>query len=296
MKDMMRFRLRYVLVIVMAGLLGSCEKPILAGQEGTTETEGNLKVNVYELEQTPFNSTLRTAVSELCTHLNFAIYDMTGERLKQVNQMIGDSDFGVASFQLLEGTYQLVVIAHSSNTNPTMTNPQKIQFTNAKGYTDTFLYYETITIGSEAQTQSISLHRIVSLCRFVINDAIPEGIARLKFEYTGGSGHFSALTGKGVTNSTQVVSYAVAVGQQQTQYDLYTFLHDTTGDIHLKVMAYDAADNLQREQEFDIPMATNKITWMKGNFFDGFSVAPSQSITPMVAIDGTWGGENVIGY
>ena len=58
----------------------------------------------------------------------------------------------------------------------------------------------------------------------------------------------------------------------------------------------DAADNLQLEKEFDIPMTTNKITWMKGSFFDGFSTAPSQSITPMVAIEGTWGGENVIGY
>lgn len=293
---MMKFRLKYVLVIVVAGLLASCEKPILAGQEGEIETKGNLKVNVYELEQTPFNSTLRGAVSELCTHLNFAIYDRTGERLKQVNQMVGDSDFGVASFQLLEGTYQLVVVAHSSSSNPTMTNPLKIQFTNAKGYTDTFLYYETITIGSEAQTQNISLRRIVSLCRFVVNDAIPEGIARMEFQYTGGSGHFSAVTGQGVTNSTQKMSYAVVAGQQQTQYDLYTFLHDTEGTIHLYVRAYDAADNLQLEKEFDIPMTTNKITWMKGSFFDGFSTAPSQSITPMVAIEGTWGGENVIGY
>jgi hypothetical protein len=73
-------------------------------------------------------------------------------------------------------------------------------------------------------------------------------------------------------------------------------LHDTEGTIHLYVRAYDAADNLQLEKEFDIPMTTNKITWMKGSFFDGFSTAPSQSITPMVAIEGTWGGENVIGY
>ena len=177
-----------------------------------------------------------------------------------------------------------------------MTNPLKIQFTPAKGYSDTFLYYETIVIGSEAQTQNISLRRIVSLCRFVVNDAIPEGIARMEFQYTGGSGHFSAVTGLGVTNSTQKMSYAVVAGQQQTQYDLYTFLHDTEGTIHLYARAYDAADNLQLEKEFDIPMTTNKITWMKGSFFDGFSTAPSQSITPMVAIEGTWGGENVIGY
>lgn len=40
---MMKFRLKYVLVIVVAGLLASCEKSILAGQEGDRdqgESEG----------------------------------------------------------------------------------------------------------------------------------------------------------------------------------------------------------------------------------------------------------------
>lgn len=286
---------RYILILAIAGLLGGCEKPILSEEDGLP-AEGNLKVSVYQLEQTSFSSSLRSAVPELCTHLNFAIYNMAGERLKQVNQMVGDSDFGAASFQLLEGTYQLVAIAHSSSSNPTMTNPLKIQFTNAKGYSDTFLYYTTLTIGSEAQTLSISLRRIVSLCRFVINDAIPEGIARMEFQYTGGSGHFSAVTGLGVTNSRQTVSYAVEAGQQQTQFDLYTFLHDTEGEIHLRVVAFDAEENIQLEQEFDVPMKVNQITWMRGNFFDGFITAPSQSISPTVTIDGTWGGEEYVSF
>lgn len=292
----MRRKLKFVLTIVVAGLLGSCEKPILAEQEGQIQKEANLTVSVFQIEQTPFHSPMRSAVSDLCTHLNFAIYDMTGERVKQVNQIEGDSDFGVASFQLLAGTYQLVAVAHSSSSNPTMTDPTKIQFTNAKGYTDTFLYYTTLTIDSEAQTLNISMHRIVSLCRFVINDAIPEGIARIEFHYAGGSGHFNAVTGLGVTNSRQVMSYAVAAGQLQSQYDLYTFLHEADGDIHLLVKAFDADENLQLEKEFDVPMSTNNITWMRGSLFEGFLTSPSQSITPIVAIDGTWRGENVIGY
>lgn len=282
--------LKYILIVLAAALLTSCEKPIVT-EQGEIQSEGNLKVSVFELEQTPFNAQLRGAVSDLCTHLNFAIYDAGGERLKLVNQMVGDSDFGATSFQLLEGTYQLVAVAHSSSSNPTMTNPQKIQFTPAKGYSDTFLYYTTIVIGKEAQTMNLSLHRIVSLCRFVINDAIPVGITRMEFEYTGGSGHFSAVSGLGVGKPTQKVSYAVVAGQQGTQCDLYTFLHDTAGTIHLTVRAFDAADNKQLEREFDVDLERNMITWLRGRFFNDFTTIPSQTISPTVTIDGTWGGE-----
>ena len=60
-------------------------------------------------------------------------------------------------------------------------------------------------------------------------------------------------------------------GQKNTKYDLYTFLHDTSGIIHLKVTAYDSADNIQHEWEFDVPMTQNKITWLSGEFYTGYS-------------------------
>jgi len=300
--EAMRVIRTFLPVLLLTILFTACEKPLLSEDEGTggsRKTEGNLKLSVYQLEQTDFSALTRTAAADVCTRLNFVIYDMEGTRLKYENQLVGDTDFGTTSFLLPEGNYQLVVIAHSVNKNPTTTNPAKVMFTNISkdvGYSDTFLYHTTVTIGEEPQTLALSLHRIVSLCRFVIRDAIPEGITRMAFTYTGGSGHFNAATGLGVTNSTQVVSYNVEEGQTQTQYDLYTFLHDTTGTIHLKVTAYDAGDNVQLEREFDVPMERNKVTWLTGDFFTGFTPTSTQTFTTTINIDNSWGGEQHLTY
>ena len=300
--EAMRVIRTFLPVLLLTILFTACEKPLLSEDEGTggsRKAEGNLKLSVYRLEQTDFSALTRTAAADVCTRLNFIIYDMEGTRLKYENQLVGDTDFGTTSFLLPEGNYQLVVIAHSVNKNPTTTNPAKVMFTNISkdvGYSDTFLYHTTVTIGEEPQTLALSLHRIVSLCRFVIRDAIPEGITRMAFTYTGGSGHFNAATGLGVTNSTQVVSYNVEEGQTQTQYDLYTFLHDTTGTIHLKVTAYDAGDNVQLEREFDVPMERNKVTWLTGDFFTGFTPTSTQTFTTTINIDNSWGGEQHLTY
>ena len=71
----------------------------------------------------------------------------------------------------------------------------------------------------------------------------------------------------------------------QKQFDLYTFLHATEGTIHLTVTAYDAADNVLYEREFDVPMKQNRITSMTGSYFTG-----SISISSLT-IDTDWDAE-----
>ena len=273
-------------VLTMLALF-SCEKAIMTEDGEEEVTKGNLKVSIFQIEQTPFASLTRTAVSEVCTRLNFAIYYEDGSRVKQINQKVGDANFGSCSFQLEEGTYQLVALAHSSNSNPKMTNPAKIQFTNADGYTDTFLYSDDVTIEEEPQELSVSLDRIVALCRFVITDDYPKGVAKMRFYYTGGSGAFNAATGLGSVNSQQTVTMDVASGQKQ--FDLYTFLHEPEDDISLKVTALDANDNILRERDFDVQMQRNHITWLSGAFFDG-AASSSSSIT-VIGVNTDWDGE-----
>lgn len=285
----------FVLLLVM---LAGCEKPIISDTdtEKTVEKKGNLTLTICEVEHTPFPELTRKSASEACNRLNFAIYDTAGTRVKQTNQKLGDSDFGTASFQLAEGTYIIVALAHSSNGNPTMTNPEKIQFNNSQGYTDTFLYYKKVVVGTESQTLSLSLHRITSLCRFVVNDAIPEGVAKLEFTYKGGSGSFDASTGYGCVNSTQVMKYDVQAGMKQTQYDLYTFLHSTEGSLHLKVTAYDASGNMLFEKSMGVDMYQNQITWLKGNLFSDIQSTPTESFSATVDIDTQWQGELYFTY
>lgn len=295
--------LHLLLSILLALLMVACEKLELPEEGAAPQSQGNLMLSVFQLEQTPFAASTRAVASDVCTRVNFGIYDTEGNRVKQTNQKLGDDNFGTASFQLPEGTYQLVVVAHSSNGNPTMTDPTKIQFSNitekgnGTGYSDTFLYNTTITIGAEPKTMSLTLRRIVALCRFVIEDNIPAGVAKLRFQYKGGSGHFNASTGFGVTKSTQTIFFPVE-GNTQKQFDLYTFLHETEGTIHLVVTAYDAATdpNVLIEREFDIPMQQNRITWYSGSFFTGKTPTSSQAFTATLSIDEKWKEEIRLTY
>ncbi|MBO7044770.1 MAG: FimB/Mfa2 family fimbrial subunit [Prevotella sp.] len=275
----------------------SCEKP-LSSDETTGSVKGNLIVRVFQIEKTPFASLFpsggRTAtrgvepVSQVCTRLNYAVYDQDGTRVKQVNQTSDMSNYGTASFQLEEGDYTLVVVGHSSGGNPTMTNLAKIQFTNGTGYSDTFLSSGAVSIGDEPVEMQVSLNRIVSLCRFVVTDDIPAGVAKMQFYYTGGSGAFNATTGLGSVNSKQTVTYDVTDGQKQ--FDLYTFLHDVTGTITLKVTARDVNDNELYRREFAVPMEVNHITWLSGAFFSGSSASSATAITGLT-VNTDWSGE-----
>ena len=256
-------------LFVLLLLLTSCEKPITSSDNNETTQNGNLIVSVPKDGLTS-------------TRLNFAVYDTSGTRIKQVNQQSSAADFGSAVFQIPPGDYLLVVVAHSSDGNPTMSDPKKIQFKNAQGFTDTFLYCGNLTVGDERSEITVVPERIVSLCRFVLKDDYPADVKKMRFYDTGGSGAFDATTGLGCVNSKQSLMFDVADGQKQ--FDLYTFLHDTEGTIHLTVTAYGANDIVLYEREFDVPMKQNRVTSMTGSFFTG-------SISISIAIDTDWEDE-----
>ena len=267
----------------------SCEKPIIPG----TEEKGNLTVSIMQIEQMPFGgSTTRGAISQNCTRLNFAVYDSIGTRVRQINQVSTDKNFGTAGFQLPPGNYKVVVLAHSSNGNPTMTNYRKIQFKNDDGFTDTFLCYDSIQIGDVSVNLPVSLSRIVSLCRFVISDTIPSNVSRMRFLYTGGSGAFDATTALGCVNSKQMEFFAVEPGQASTTFDLYTFLKDDQGSLHLQATAYDAKDNVLNDREFDIPMKRSQITKVSGQYFN----TSTSGLTVIIGLNPEWEGEEEINY
>lgn len=279
-----------VFTVLMVFTLVACEKALMAEDSDTSgDKNGNLRVRVFQIEQTPFGSLTRAAASEVCTRLNFLIYNTDNSRAKMVNQTSSDKNFGTVSFQLDEGDYQLVVVGHSAGGNPTSTNPLKIQFTNATGFTDTFLSSDDITVKAEDPLEiDVTLVRIVALCRFCLTDDIPADVRKMQFYYTGGSGAFDAYTGLGSVNSKQTVTFDVTDGSQK-QFDLYTFLHEESDNIALKVTALDASGNVLYERDFDVPMQQNHITWLTGAFFSG-SGSSSTTVTG-VTVNTDWAGE-----
>ena len=267
-------------------VLMGCEKPLISeGEEESEDTEGNLTVTVWQSGHEPFPTMTRATSLDDYNRLNYAIYTSDGTRVKQVNQTRENTGFGSATFQLEPATYQVVVVAHNCNKNPTMTNLNKIQFTNAMGYTDTSLYYGEVEVTEEHKDVQVDLERIVSLCRVIITDEYPEDVTQMRFQYKGGSGAFDAKTGYGCVNSTQTLFFDVTNGQKQ--FDLYTYLHDEGGTLHLLATAYDDADNVIHEREFEVPMLYNQITRFSGPFFTG---SGNGSLDITIVINTDWSG------
>ena len=101
------------------------------------------------------------------------------------------------------------------------------------------------------------------------------------------SGAFDATTGFGSVNSKQSLLFDIT--DDQKQFDLYTFPHDMEGTIDLTVTAYDEADNIVKERDFEVPVTRNKITWLSGPFFTG-SGSSSTSVFS-INIDTDWAGD-----
>lgn len=290
---MRRLILPFYLIIL---IITSCEKPVIPGEYSTQgDLDGNLVVSVFQIEQQSFGTSLtRAAIADYCSRLSYAVYDADGKLVKQVNQKESDSGFGTAYFKVDPGTYQVVVVGHSSG-NPTMTNSKKIKFENKDGFTDTFLHNSNVVVtdaDDEEQVEAV-MRRIVSLCRVVFTDAIPDGVSQMRFEYKGGSGAFDAATGLGSVNSTQKETFPVDAGDENCCFDLYTFLHDTEGTIHLQATALDDNDNELREREFDVPLKQRMITKLSGPYFSGTT---GSSITIVIGINAEWEGEQTIEF
>ena len=290
---MRRLILPFYLILL---IITSCEKPVIPGEYSTQgDLDGNLVVSVFQIEQQSFGTSLtRAVIADYCSRLSYAVYDAEGKLVKQIHQQEGDTGFGTVFFKVDPGTYQVVVVGHSSG-NPTMTNSKKIKFENKDGFTDTFLHNSNVVVtdaDDEEQVQAV-MRRIVSLCRVVFTDAIPDGVSQMRFQYKGGSGAFDAATGLGSVNSTQKETFPVDAGDENCCFDLYTFLHDTEGTIHLQATALDDNDNEIREREFDVPLKQRMITKLSGPYFSG---ATGSSITIVIGINAEWEGEQTIEF
>jgi hypothetical protein len=255
-----------VLLIAVLAMTTSCEKMNVSDISGKDSGEPNLVLNVVT---TGNEAMTRADGSTFWTHLNFVVYQ-NGKKVKGLNQVEGDDNYGKAELTLEEGTYQVLVLAHSSDGNPTTTSAEKLQFTNAMGFTDTFYYYGSISVTNEQKTHNITLNRVTALLRFIINDDMPSNISNLKFYYTGGSGALNATTGFGCVDSKQTVIIVVEPSTMTKPYtfDLYTIPREPTANLNLTVTAYDETQTVVLERTFkNVEVQTNKITEFAGDFF-----------------------------
>ncbi|MBR1389151.1 MAG: FimB/Mfa2 family fimbrial subunit [Prevotella sp.] len=279
---------------VMLLSVASCEKMNVSDADAVGE-EVSVTVRVTSFEQVPFTlSRTRTSVGDVCSRLNFLIYQ-DGERIRNEPQKIEDEGFGAMQFKLAKGRYYLVVLAHSSSGNPTSTSSQKIQFTNATGYTDTFLYADSLIVDDADKELSLNLERIVAMVRFIFEDDIPQRADKIRFYYTGGSGTFNANEGGwGVVNSKQEQWYDINHETKPEKFDIYTIPHKEDEDV-LKVMATtyhqegESAEDIVSEKSIEgIPVKRNHITICKGYLF-----SPVYKMDISLSVDDVWDTDTI---
>ena len=267
----MKTKRLFILLVPALLLVNACEKFNINGdQESENEANGNVTLHIKDAIDNSYETSRETRagdtqnIEDISSRLSFAIFKVS-EKMKSINQIIGDEDFGTATFNLAEGTYRIVVIAHNGKGNCTISSPESIKFYKNK-LTDTFYYYGTLEVGSNEITKEIELTRAVGMFKLHINDTIPQNIQQMKFYYTGGSSTLDATTGYGNVNSKQTENIDIEKGKKD--YCVYTFPHQDGKKIKFSITAFDQDGTEVSTKVFeDVTVKRNYITTYSGKFF-----------------------------
>lgn len=282
-------KLTFILCLVFGVVLSSCQKVVFDDEEPEIEAgKIRLTLNVNQFDMLDFSSMPSRSqdIANLCTHICLGVYQ-NGERTKQVNQKSTDKDYGTLSVDLSEGTYQLVIIAHNSSSNPTMTNPEKVTF--GTGLGDTFTWTQAVNLDKNTK-MDIKMSRAVAKFRLVTTDNIPSNVKSMKFYYTGGSSTINALTGIGNVNSkqTEVVNVTDDMAGKPGTFEVYSFPKDDENILNMTITALDANGETLFQHVFEsVPISRNKITQYTGEFFTdgGTSESKNYSIIGLTTDD-----------
>jgi len=249
-----------------------CEKVVLDEESTTDETkaaDGNVIIRASLYNIVPFETRAEENIADYCSTLQFVLYQ-NDTKVKAVTQKKGDSGYGVVGLTLEEGTYKLLVLAHSSKGNPSVADPTKIKFTNQDGFSDTFYYYDNLTVTAEKQSYEVRLQRATSMVRVTITDEIPSNVQDIRLWYKGESGVLDAEKGMGgAINSEQYVMHRLESGESAPiTICAYTFLRADEGSLYMKITAYDKNATTIAEKELkDIPMKHCMVTDYEGRLF-----------------------------
>ena len=290
-----KFAAGLAFVAAMASVLTSCSETVKCDfQPGDGKTIP-VTMRITGIEQIPFSQVTgmtKAGVSPagICSKVNFAVYSSQGESLSklQINQDAADEGFGTATFNLEEGTYKIVVLAHGGDGNPTMTVPTKITFNNKNTMkmTDTFLYSADVTVSADVHEFNLELKRAVAMFQLHLTDAnLPDEVSQLRFEYSGGSSTIDAVSGLGCVASKQTETLDCKPGVMD--YGVYTFIRSDSDKLKVKVSALNGSGEVLKEQEFqDVPIKKNYITRYSGEMFNKQILSTGFS----VMLDNEWAG------
>lgn len=297
-------RLLNITLFVSISLLLSCEKAVFNGDD---DGGGNVTLNFSASNADPTRaaydsggrSTRATvSIGDYFEKLNVMLFDSRGEKVfdKVKTQLRGDEGFGSLQVALSKGTYTVVAVGHSSIKSATIKSPEMVQFTASDGekLTDTFCYCGQVTIGDSPEQFNLTMRRVAAMFRVVLTDeTVPDNVATMRFDYTGGSANFNPSTFEGTTKSTQSETRSY----DGLTYCCFTFPYMAAScQLKMTLSALDASGTTIRKRTWEgVTVTRNRITTYTGHFFqpgDGQFTQAGFGFT----VDADWDGEQTVDF
>lgn len=290
-------------LMTSVALLFSCQKAFVEEDGQSGNSEGDLvtfKLRVAQLEEQPFEVTSyagrSTDISSLCSRVSMAVYQK-GEKVKQINQLTGDSDFGTLSIALPAGNYQMLVLAYGGSNTASMAHADKVTF--GGKLSDIFCYADSLHLDGNT-SENLVLRRMVAMFRLVTTDSIPVQVHSMQFAYTGGSSTLDGIKGEGCVQSRQKETLVVdeKMKGKPGSFTVYTFPRQGSNSLKMTVSALDANGKVLVEREFpSVAIHRNVITQYKGRFFTDKTIeTPTDSTSHFKLITNDEWGENDVAF
>ena len=262
----MKYHLHLIAMLSLAMLtMTSCENSSEElGNEAKKETLLSIRVSRFDV--IPFDTRAGQQISDYCKRLHFVVYSGTKE-IQHVDQKSIDSNFGTVNMTIPKGTYQIVVIAHSSSADPTLSNTKATFAKNA--LSDIFYYSKSIEVSGEEQSLSIELERVTSMFRFVTKDKVPDNCKRINILTKKTSCILEFATGLGLSVEDNSISHEITEDEIGIPFlmEVYYLLNETPKKLPITITAYQESGILKQKEFADVPMEKNKITQYSGYFF-----------------------------
>ena len=283
-------------LLVATALMSSCEKMTLSeSAESIVSEDANVVLRVVGFEQTPFSAKTRAKVGDVCSKLNFVVYDTNGDKVTSLAQDVGEANFGAASFVLEEGTFHLVVVGHNASSSPSFKKGEKVSIT-GKNLSDTFWGYMVLNVGPDKLSRELKLKRIVSLVRFIPLDDFPEKADSLEISYKGNRGSFYASTGYGSVGKTTSQSLELAFDKTEHQFEFYMIPIAERDTLSATIKSYRKESDIKVYPTTinvdSIPVRRNCVTTCRGYLFKGKGASTFVDIS--ITIDDDWEKDSII--
>jgi hypothetical protein len=281
---------KFIFLSMTMAALASCQQIDFDDIKADDGSDANVMLTFSTYGQQEFTRAA-APLTDQCARLSVAVFDEDDAKVGSTkSQKVGDANFGTVGLSLPDGTYTIVAVAHNGDGNCTITSPTKATFPSNK-MTDTFCYCGELVVEGSV-SESLEMKRVVAMMRLTITDVIPDGVARLKFYYTGGSSTLNPRTGFGCVNSKQTEYRSVIDdnGMPVSVYEIYTAPHEQNDILKLTITSQDVSngDIDVFEPMENIPVTVNKITTWEGSLFGGGSSSGGNiGITLDTAWDGT---------